>query len=112
MLEIQDKIYRKVIKKDRRLTGAKRRRVSYPDALNLIAEKSKRTGGERYKEVGIVGLYLCLVRGFGSYRFAASVTLVYDYVASARVGQCAYRAQYASALVCSVTGVYINVERA
>ena len=73
---------------------------------------SDRSGGELDYQAHIVGLCLCLVRRLVSDGRAALVTTVNDYIAALGIGKRAYRAKYSAAIILSVTGVYINVERA
>ena len=73
---------------------------------------SDRSRGELDYKLHIVGLYLCLVCRLVSYRLAAFFAAVDDNIAALGVGKRSYRAKYSAATVLSVTGVYINVERA
>ena len=72
----------------------------------------RKTCGKSYQKVVVIRLYLCLVRRLVSYRLAAFVTAVNYDITLFGVGSGLYRAQNAAAIVCSVTGVYINVKRA
>ena len=76
--------------------------------LRLIA----RACGELYEKIGVVGLYLRLVRRLIADDRAASLTAVNYDISLFRVGKGLDRAKYSAAVVCSVPRVYINVERA
>ncbi len=52
------------------------------------------------------------MRGTIAHGFTALLAAVNDYKASLGVGERLYRAQYSAAIVCSVAGVDINMERA
>jgi len=70
---------------------------------------SVKSRGKLYEKVGVVGLSFCVVRRLVSYNRAASFAPV-DYDKSLfGVGKRLNRAKNSSAIVCSVTGVYINV---
>lgn len=85
-----------------------RRRISRPSVFLKLSIKSC---GEPYKHVVIIGLRAlkgCLVANDA----AASVTAVYDDISFFRVGQGLYGAENSTAIVSSVSRVYIHVERA
>ena len=57
-------------------------------------------------------MYLCLVCRLVAHDLAALVAAEDYNITALRIGQGAYGAQYSSALVCSVTGIYIHVQGA
>ena len=63
-------------------------------------------------KIYIVRLDLGLMRSLVSHYSAASVTTVYDYVPLFGIGLCSYRTENTSALIGSVTGIYIHVQGA
>lgn len=70
------------------------------------------TCGELYDKRGIVGLNFRLVCRLISHYRAALITFVYDNVALFGIGLGFYRAENTAAVICSVTRVYIHVQRA
>ena len=67
--------------------------------------------GECDDQIKVVGLYLSLVRGAATRDAAAFFTAMHKHVAALGVGLGADGAQGTAALVCSVTGIYVNVQR-
>ena len=63
-------------------------------------------------EVDVVGLHVCLVCRLVPHDLSASVALVDNDISALRIRQGGYGAQGAAAVVCSVTGIYIHVQRA
>lgn len=68
--------------------------------------------GELDYKVVIVGLNLCLVGCFVSNYLSASVAPVDDNIAFFGIGLGADRTKNSTAIICSVAGVYINVQGA
>ena len=79
---------------------------------NSRVEKLYISCGKLYYEVGIVRLNLSLVSGFVAHGFSAPFAAVNDYITALGVGLRLYGAQNSAALVCSVTRIYVNVQRA
>ena len=72
---------------------------------------SDRPRGETDYHIGVIGLNLCFVCRLVSYNCAAPVTAVNYDIAALGVGLCLNRAEYSAAGVCSVAGIYVNVQR-
>ena len=64
------------------------------------------------EQVGVIGLDFCLVSRFVTDNRAATVALMDDDISLFGVGQGLDRAQDTAAIVCSVTGIYVNVQGA
>ena len=69
-------------------------------------------GGELDYKVGIVRLNLCFVCRLVPHGFTALFTSVNDNISALGIRKGTDRAQNSSALVCSVAGIYINVQGA
>lgn len=70
------------------------------------------SGGELDYQGHIVGLDLCLMCGLVAYCCAATIASVGDHISFFGVGVCSDGAEYATAGVCSVTGVNVHVKGA
>ena len=70
------------------------------------------TCGEFDNKIGVVGLYFRLVRSLISHHLPAPLAFMDNDITALCVGFCFYRAQDSAAVILSVTGIYINVERA
>ena len=68
--------------------------------------------GELDYQIEIVGLDLGLVSRLVAYGCAATLTAVKNDISALGIGHRACRTEYSAAGVCTVAGVYINVERA
>lgn len=68
--------------------------------------------GQFDNKVEVIGLDLCLVSRLVSDDSAAFFALVENYKSALRIGLCSAGAKDSTAFVSSVSGVYINVERA
>lgn len=64
-----------------------------------------------YKLVDIVRLNFCLVGGFVAFYLTAFCTTVNYYISFFRVGDAAYRFHRSTALVGTVSGIYVYVKR-
>ena len=67
---------------------------------------------ESYYKVKIVRLILSLVRRLVAYGSTAPFAAVNDYITALGVGLRLYGAQNSAALVCPVSRIYVNVQRA
>ena len=63
-------------------------------------------------KVGVVRLYLCLVSRLVSNYLSAFLTFMDNDVSALCVGLCLDRAENTAAVVLSVAGIYVNVQRA
>ena len=63
-------------------------------------------------KIEIVGLDLCLVSRLVANGGAATLTAVKNDISALGIGHRTCRTEYSAAGICTVAGVYINVERA
>ena len=78
----------------------------------MIGDKRSVISGQFDNKIEVIGLDLCLVSCLVSDDGAALFTLVENYKASLCIGLGSAGAKDSAAFVRSVSGVYINVERA